>query len=94
MPSREGSPNKNKQALVSLLQKQYPGYQPVLEIAKAAHKLSEMAEQEGTAELWRDAGSMHERVAQYVTPKLKAVEVTGPDGGAIIVKIFDKVFQE
>ena len=87
MPSRAGSPNRDKKTLLRLLQERYPNYQPILEIAKAAHKLTAMAESSGESELWRDAGAMHERVAQYVTPKLKAIEVTGEDGGPIVVQV-------
>jgi len=37
MPSRAGSPNKNKQALIALLQAKYPGYHPVMEMAAIAN---------------------------------------------------------
>jgi len=87
VPSRAGRPNNDKRALLNALRLKYPGYQPVLAIAKAAHELTAMAEQEKTAELWRDAGTMHEKVAQYVTPKLKAIELTGEDGGPVEVDV-------
>ena len=93
MPSRAGSPNKNKQRLLAKLREEYPGYEPVIEIARAAHKLTAQAmEAEGSeetllklraAELWKDAGTQHDKVAQYVTPKLKAIEVSGKDGEPI-----------
>lgn len=83
MPSRLGSKNKPKQYLLRLLQEQWPGYQPVVEIAKAAHELTDRAMKSESPELWRDAGVMHDKVAQYVTPKLKAIELTGEDGGPI-----------
>jgi hypothetical protein len=62
----KGSPNKNKQALLNLLQSQYPDYHPVLEMAKIAH--------DENANLALRA-SMHKEIAQYVTPKLKAVDI-------------------
>ena len=66
MASRAGSPNRNKQALILLLQDKYPGYHPVLAMADIAHdKTNDVALR----------ASMHKEVAQYVTPKLKAVEV-------------------
>lgn len=97
MPSRLGSPNRNKQALIKLLQAQYPGYQPVMEIAHAAHKLTgaaKAAEESKDSEekaqalgLWERAAAAHEKVAQYVTPKLKAIELTGQDGGPLVATI-------
>lgn len=63
----KGSLNSNKQHLLRLLQETYPGYHPVIEMAKIAH--DETADQALRA-------SMHKEVAQYVTPKLKAMEVT------------------
>lgn len=90
MPSRKGSPDKRKTALIALLQQKYPGYQPVIEIAEAAHRLTSLAKAADEAEeievrvqagtLWKDAGAQHDRVAKYTTPQLKAVEITGRDG--------------
>ncbi len=36
MPSRKGSQNKNRQALIILLQDKYPDYNPVVEMAHIA----------------------------------------------------------
>lgn len=83
MPRTIGAKGKPKQTLLRLLQQQWPGYQPVVEIAKAAHELTAQAMASESPELWRDAGAMHDKVAQYVTPKLKAIELTGEDGGPI-----------
>ncbi len=79
MPSRAGSPNKRKNALKALLQKEYPGYNPVLSMARIAHQ----AEKDGEKQL---AAQMHREVAQYVEPKKRAIEVTGEDGGPIEVR--------
>ena len=98
--SRKGIPNKPKRILLQRLREEFPNYEPILETARAAHRLSAMAVEAETASakaqgediaplraeaanLWKDAGTQHEKVAQYVTPKLKAVEVTGKDGGPI-----------
>ena len=68
MPSRAGIPNKNKQALIALLQAKYPEYHPVVEMAAIANdKTQDIATR----------FAAHKEVAQYVTPKLKALEVTG-----------------
>ena len=67
MPNRKGVPNKNKQALIILLQNKYPGYHPVLSMATIAHETDDP----------QLAAQMHKEVAQYVTPKLKAIEHSG-----------------
>lgn len=88
MPRPAGSPNKSKQALIALLKKQYPGYEPILELAGSALEITRLAkEAKDDADLWMQCAIAHEKVAQYVTPKLKAVEVTGEDGGAMIVQV-------
>lgn len=83
MPSRAGSPNKNKQALLKILQAKYPDYHPVLELATIAH--------ESEDETIRF--NAHKEVAQYVTPKLKAVEHSGNIDSKVqykpIIKRFD-----
>jgi hypothetical protein len=66
VPSRAGSPNKNKQALIALLELKYPGYNPVVEMAKIATDMGNDLSTRFAA---------HKEVAQYITPKLKAVEV-------------------
>ena len=91
VPSRKGSPNRPKRLLLARLREEFPDYEPVLETARAAHRLSALAIQAEessappteVATFWKDAGTQHEKVAQYVTPKLKAVEVTGPGGGPV-----------
>lgn len=75
MARTTGTPNKPKRALLALLQEKYPGYHPVLEMAKIAHETEDMAL----------AAQMHKEVAQYVEAKRKAIEVTGEDGAAIRV---------
>ena len=71
MASRKGSPNKNKQALILLLQKKYPEWHPVVQLADIANN------KELDIKLRFDAAK---EVAQYVTPKLKAVEHSGDMG--------------
>ena len=68
---------RKQRALIALLQDQFPDYQPVVEMAIKAHRISEIADQrpgDGMAQM--DAVNAHEKVAKYVTPQLKAVDVT------------------
>ena len=71
-----GSKNKdNRQALIAMLQAKYPGYHPVMEMARIAHETDDT----------QLAANMHKEVAQYVLPKLRSVEVSGPNGEPIKV---------
>ncbi len=76
MPRPAGTPNKNKQALIALLEAKYPGYHPVVEMAAIAN------DQENDLQTRFNA---HKEVAQYVTPKLKALEVQAEVEGEIHV---------
>ena len=71
MGDRTGSPNKNKQALIKLLEKKYPGYHPVYELVDIALDM----ENEVNIRL-----QANKEVANYIVPKLKAIELTGLDG--------------
>lgn len=73
-----GTPNRSKRALIALLQETYPGYHPVLEMAKIAHDLNNDVTLRS---------QMHKEVAQYVTPKLKAVEIDLTNHSPVQVQI-------
>ena len=61
-----GSLNRPKRALIQLLEETLPGYSPVIEMAKIAQDMNNDLSTRLSA---------HKEVAQYITPKLKAVEV-------------------
>ena len=66
-----------KRALIHLLEDRFPDYQPVIEMAAKAHRISEIANQRpGDALAQMDAVNAHEKVAKYVTPQLKAIDLT------------------
>jgi hypothetical protein len=79
MPSRAGRPNKNKQFLLRKLQEMYgDDFNPVIKMAENAVALQAIAESEpDDANARRSALDGWDKVAQYVEPKLKAVEVQG-----------------
>ena len=87
MPRPKGAINRPKRALLKLLQEKYPGYEPVIEMTKAALALTDNAMASGDTNDWSAASNAHDKVAQYTTPKLKAIEVTGEDGGPLNMKI-------
>ena len=73
------NPNKSrkKQNLISLLNEYYPGYQPVVEMCHKAQRLSEIADNRPNDSIAQmDAVNAHEKVAKYVTPQLKAMDIT------------------
>ncbi len=107
MPSRKGSPNKNKQALIALLKAKYPGYHPVLEMAAIANDDVECPsckdeEPLEDCEVCMGSGyqpvtlemkfNANKEVAGYVTPKLKAVEHTGHIDSAVEYRAVIKRF--
>ena len=81
MAGQPRGPNKNKQALKLLLQKKYgEDFNAVMKVAEQAVKLVEMADADICDVNARKAAlDGWDKVAQYVEPKLKAVEVSGPD---------------
>ena len=68
MARPKGTPNKDKKQLLRALQKIHPDYSPLDELLKLAFN------EESTIS---EKISCHKEIAQYVFPKLKAVEHTG-----------------
>ena len=80
MASREGSPNKNKQFLLNRLKDMYgEDFDPIINACDNAIKMSELANKGGDDEftMRKECVSAWDKIAQYVTPKLKAVEMSG-----------------
>jgi len=71
MGDRTGIPNKNKQALLRLLEIKYPNYHPVCELVDIAMDMDNDVSTRLQA---------NKEVAGYIVPKLKAIELTGQDG--------------
>jgi len=64
--SRKGIPNRPKRRLLQILEEKYPGWHPVAQLADIANDI------ENDLKTRMDAAK---EVAQYVTPKLKAIEI-------------------
>jgi hypothetical protein len=73
-----GASNKNKRGLMARLQREFPGYHPIVEMARIAN---DPAQEVGLR------AQMHTQVAKYVTPQLKAVEHTGADGAQLEITV-------
>ena len=74
MARTKGTPNKPKRALIALLQEKYPGYHPVIEMAKVAN------DPDADPKMRFDA---NKEVAQYIEPKRKAVEYRDSEGNSM-----------
>lgn len=73
---------KNEKFLLKRLEKMYgEEFDPIMQIAKNAHRLQQIADESETdAETQIDANKEWERMAQFTHPKLKSVEHVGGDG--------------
>ena len=71
------SSTPKKRALLALLQENYKDYQPVVEMCHKAMRISSIADSRpNDAIAQMDAVNAHEKVARYVTPQLKAIDLT------------------
>jgi hypothetical protein len=93
MPSRKGSPNKNKAFLLKRLQDMYgDDFDPIIRMSDHAIKMSAIASEDGSMDNHKTALDGWDKVAQYVQPKLKAVEVSGdPDAPVEIKRVVEFV---
>ena len=95
MPNPPRGQGKNKAFLMKRLQDMYgEDFHPIMNMAKNANTLQDRVEELGESADSQDildASKAWESIAQYVEPKLKAVEHTGPDGGAVQVAAFEFV---
>lgn len=71
--------------MAARIEADFPEYQPVAEMAEAALALSEQAKPyvEADPELLREVIAAHDKVAAFLTPRLKAIEHTGAGGGPL-----------
>lgn len=91
MAGREGVPNRNKQFLLKRLQDMYgDDFDPIIRAAESAAAMQKAAKEldaedpEKRISAYRECVTAWDKVANYVTPKLKAVEHTGEEGGPIL----------
>ena len=76
MARPEGSYNKNKSFLMKRLQAMYgEEFHPIMNMAENAVKLQAAADAEPDAANFKAAIEGWDKIAQYVEPKLKSVEV-------------------
>ena len=91
MPSRLGSPNKNKRFLLNRLQDVYgKDFHPIMKMAENAMTLHELASKTNTMnDLCRSIDAW-DRIAKYTEPKPKAVDCYSEEDRVVnvIVKHF------
>ena len=76
MPSRAGSPNKNKAFLLSRLQDMYGDqFHPIMRMAEQAAKLHNLASNSEERDDLKSSIDAWDKIAQYTEPKLKATEI-------------------
>jgi hypothetical protein len=76
MARPRGAANKNKSFLLSRLQDMYGDeFHPIMNMAENAVKLQKAADQEPEPANFKAALEGWEKIAQYVEPKLKSVDV-------------------
>lgn len=87
----KGSPNRNSKFLLQRLKEMYgEDFEPVMAAAENAVRMQQIAleSQQSMAEdefiQRKECVNAWEKVAQYVSPKLKAVEMTGADGKDLV----------
>ena len=76
MPSRLGSPNKNKRFLLNKLQDMYgDDFHPILRMAENATILHGIAAETKCVSSLKASIDAWDKVARYTEPKLKAVDI-------------------
>jgi hypothetical protein len=88
MASRKGSSNKNKDFLNSRLQAMYgKDFDPIMKMAEQAVRIHNQTSDVSDIDDLKSSIDAWDKIAQYTTPKLKALEVSGDgDNGEIIIK--------
>ena len=81
MARPKGSMNRNSKFLLNRLQDMYgEQFDPVMKMAQQAVKLDELAESEPSVSNQKESIQAWGKIAEFVSPKLKAVEMTGDTG--------------
>lgn len=87
---QKGKPNKDKRELIAMLEEKFPGYHPIIALAELAHTTT-MLGKDGVETDKPDKNMQyqcHKEIAKYVTPQLKAIELTGKDGAPLTPQFY------
>ena len=85
MARPKGSMNKNSKFLLNRLQDMYgEQFDPVMKMAQQAVKLDELAESDPSVSNQKESIQAWGTIAEFVSPKLKAVELNTGEGGVTV----------
>jgi len=83
-----GATGRNKKFLLNRLQDMYgDDFHPIMSAAKNAYEMNKIAETTGDIQDHERASKAWDRIAEYTEPRLKAVEHSGHDGGALQINL-------
>ena len=83
-----GATGRNKKFLLNRLQDMYgDDFHPIMSAAKNAYEMNKIAEKTGDIQDHERASKAWDRIAEYTEPRLKAVEHSGHDGGALQINL-------
>jgi len=85
MARPKGALGKNKAFLLNRLKAMYgKDFDPVMKMAQQAVTLDELAQNDPSVTNQKESIVAWGKIAEFVTPKLKATEVSTPDEGLVI----------
>ena len=96
MPSRKGSPNKNKAFLINRLKEMYgDDFDPIMMAAEQAVRLHAAAiDDENAIQSLKTSVDAWLKIGEYVTPKLKALELSQDPDNPLFEKDENARFSE
>jgi hypothetical protein len=93
MARPKGALGKNKAFLLNRLQAMYgKSFDPVMRMAEQAVTLDQLALEDPSVMNQRESIHAWGKIAEFVTPKLKATEISGPEGSGLTVSIQRKKY--
>jgi hypothetical protein len=93
MARPKGALGKNKAFLLNRLQAMYgKSFDPVMRMAEQAVTLDQLALEDPSVMNQRESIHAWGKIAEFVTPKLKATEITTGDNGLVVSSIQRKKY--
>ena len=87
MARPKGALGKNKAFLLNRLKDLYgKGFDPVMKMAEQAATLDQLALEDPSVTNQKESIHAWGKIAEFVTPKLKATEISTPDGGITVTR--------
>ena len=88
MARPKGALGKNKAFLLNRLKDMYgKDFDPIMKAAEQAHTLDQLAQEDPTVANQRDSIASWLKIAEYVAPKLKAIEHSTGDQDGLVISV-------